>query len=58
MAEGEAKFVTSQREAAESEELTGEGLGLMMMDIAEAVEAQDLQAESEEMTAEGGAESV
>ena len=57
VAEGEVKFATSRQEADESEELAGEGLGLMMMGMAEAAEAQDLQEESDEMTAEGDAKS-
>ena len=58
VAEGEAEFATSEEEAAEGEELAGTGLGLMMMGVAEAVEAEGFQEEADKIAQKDSAEAA
>ena len=53
VAEGQARLATSEWEQGASEELAGEGLGLMARGFAEASVADGLEREADDMLAEG-----
>jgi hypothetical protein len=56
VAEGEATFRASERDAAQGQQLADEGLGLVAASMVEAVQAQELQDQADALVAEAGAE--